>query len=600
MTELTLQRFMRHWTRTEEPKSNQTEAFRAIAANRGALTLEAPTGTGKTEVGITYLRTIAEHADGPVYYLVPNKTLVDQVKAMHPDVKVAYGRNEHECLYYEDESPLPRADEIPCLMLQDCPHRVDQDTGETLVAGVAPCGYYQGKYEAKTATVPVVATMAFFLYNNVFRGDYEPPAAMVIDEAHRVADVVRNILSYEITDNHLSDAVEALLLVDTNLATQVDGFRRKMVALIKKRCSAGRTLLEEDDIQVLLTILRDIDPTESMSAKVKQAIKDGIIDAKEKRETLVQLQRVLHDINLYIRSLEYALPGYAKGGFPLKYVVGFYVAKLQGKERVQYRLEIKSFYVAHTIKRLLSSNTLAYSATIGDGEIFSYETGIKNPFVSLGSDFPAHNTRIYMPTDTPDLAFAKRSKRDLPKTLRTIAKTCKRLSRKDIRSLVVLISNDERERFMRMCVEENVDALTYGNGMPAKEVAARFKAGEGHVLVGTATHYGEGVDLPDGTSPVIFFLRPAYPSPDDPRSVFERNRFGNGVWRLWNWRAVVQALQVRGRNVRSINDRGVTIFVSQQFRKFLRASLPAYLLQAYQGEKTLEACVRDTEKLLAA
>lgn len=169
---------------------------------------------------------------------------------------------------------------------------------------------------------------------------------------------------------------------------------------------------------------------------------------------------------------------------------------------------------------------------------------------------------------------------------------------KKIRSLVVVVSEKERGKFLTLCGEENVNAVSYGNGVPAKEVVARFRDGEGDVLVGTAAHFGEGIDLPRRVAPVIFFLRPAYPRPNDPVTVFEERRFGNKRWLLWNWRVMIEALQVRGRNIRSAEDVGVTFFISQQFRRFLFAALPQWLEPAYRGDSTFDECVEETMKLL--
>ncbi len=149
-----------------------------------------------------------------------------------------------------------------------------------------------------------------------------------------------------------------------------------------------------------------------------------------------------------------------------------------------------------------------------------------------------------------------------------------------------------------LCREEDVDVLTYSGDVSPREAATRFKAGVGSVLLGTSANFGEGLDLPDGMAPVIFLLRPSYPSPRDPLAQFEERRYGGKRWQVWNWRVMIEALQVRGRNVRSADDQGVTIFVSQQFRRFLYASLPTWLRESYRSELTLDDCRRESIELL--
>jgi Rad3-related DNA helicase len=172
-----------------------------------------------------------------------------------------------------------------------------------------------------------------------------------------------------------------------------------------------------------------------------------------------------------------------------------------------------------------------------------------------------------------------------------------------LRSLVVLVSEDERQRFLRMCPEAELnggalEAVSYGKGVTAREAAVRFKDGVGDVLVGTVSQYGEGVDLPNRIAPVIFYLRPAYPNPYEPEAQFEASRYGSRRFAVWNWRVMNDLLQVRGRNIRSVNDEGVTFLISQQFRKFARPTLPKWLLPAYVADKSMEECVDDAMRLL--
>lgn len=256
--------------------------------------------------------------------------------------------------------------------------------------------------------------------------------------------------------------------------------------------------------------------------------------------------------------------------------------------------------MAGLIRKVLSPHTIAFSATIGNPDIFGYETGLKAPFLSLTYGFPAENCRIFMPSDTADLSWNRSTDGSMTRALQRIAKTVKRFADKKIRSLVVTVSNAERDQFLVLAKEEGVKPMSYGNGngLTAKTAAIMFRGGQGDCLVGTAANYAEGVDLPGGIAPVIFFLRPGFPPPRDPATVFEERRFGSARWRLWNWRVMLQALQTRGRNIRSAKDLGVTFFVSQQFRRFVFASLPKWLEKSYRGDGTWDQCVKETEGLL--
>jgi Rad3-related DNA helicase len=567
----------------------QKKALEIIGEKIGRLILELPTGTGKTVIGYVYLKALEKMGMKHLFYVAPTKALVEQVKFLHSDVKIVFGRSEYPCLYYSNEKVT--AEEAPCSFLS-CPHRVNQETGKT-ESGMEPCPYLMATYEAKKGGI-VVCTTAFYLYSQ-FLANWEKAEGVVIDEAHRIAKVVRNCLSYEITDYHLRKIVEILKGIDSETTAILEEFLKTMTEIARHKFNYKPTLLTADEIRELIRILQKID-AEKAREQLKEAIKGKKIDTRSQREFLKKIEIILRDIRRYLTSLGYSLP--TEDRDPLNYICAFCRKDLEGKEKAKYFLFIKSYYVAPIISKILPSYALAYSATIGDPDIFGYETGIKSPFYTFPSSFSDKNTRIFLPTDTPNLAVKGRSRQEPNKILRKIIKACKKFADSDIRSLVVVVSEKERQKFLNFSQEAKLEVLSYGNGFKAKEVVANFKNGQGRVLVGTLANYGDGIDLPDGLSPVIFFLRPGYPSPDDPIVKFEEKRYGAKRWELWTYRVMIEALQVRGRNIRGARDKGVTFFVSQQFRRFLYPKLPDWLKSSYRNELSFDQCVKETIKLL--
>ncbi len=581
--------------RYPEIRDNQRNALDLIQKRNESLTFELPTGSGKTAVGMTFLEWLRQQGKGPLFYIVPTKTLVDQVKEMHPEVSVVYGRNEHPCLYYPDRDLS--ADDIPCSMLKDCAHRVNQDTGETHEAGAVPCPYLLQKYQAKANKKIVVATTAFYLFTQFFNKEWGEVAGLVIDEAHQIARTIRHCLSFEITDYHLKRMVALLERIDKTAAEKLGKFLAAMIKICQFKRSNTPTLLTTDEISELIKELMDID-ADALRNKVGQAVQTRQIDPVEELEVLKRLEIVIRDLNRCLRSLSYAREDEKRRA--LNYVFAYYERGVDQGKYVQYRLYIKAYYVGLIVQRLLSPFTIAYSATIGNPQIFGYETGITFPFFTFPSSFSAKKARIYLPTDTPNLAVKARKKGEPARVLRRIAKACRRFADSGHRSLVVVVSEKERERFIAVCRQEKVTAINYGNGKAAKDAASTFKNGEGDILVGTVSNYGEGIDLPKQIAPVIFFLRPAYPIPGMPETEFEERRFGSRLcWQLRNWREMIRALQVRGRNLRSDEDLGVTFFISQQFGRFLYPSLPDWLTESYRGDMRFEDCINNALQLLA-
>lgn len=576
------------WHKYSQMTPNQKRSFEIISQNL-CPTLELPTGTGKTDIGITWLKALQKKLGAGFYfYIVPNKTLVDQVKRMYQDdtdVKIMYGRNEYQCLYYTDE--YVSAEDAPCSML-DCKHRVCA-MGEVQEKGATSCPYLRARYNAQQGGI-IVSTMAFYVCA-VWFGKWDKPNALVIDEVHKLASETRKTLSYEITCYHLARAIMALGDVVPEETDKLARFAAKMAQIIKEKPSNEQSLLEYPEIEELLDLLENIDDS-VIGAEAKKLAKKA--KDKEQREILKRLESLTRNLKRYYKSLKYSLPEFRKDAKPLNFIYGVGRRKNNGDERCKYRLFVKSYHVVPILNGrygILPELTLSYSATIGEPDILKFKTGIDKPFFSLPSDFPVENAKIFLPTDTPNLAVKERNKREPAAILRKIAKACRRLADKGKRSLVVVVSNAEKEKFLKLCVEEKVAVISYGNGIKPREAAERFKQGEGEVLVGTVANYGEGVDLPKGIAPIIFFLRPGYPNPKDPTAIFEERRFRGMRWRLWNWRVMMELMQVRGRNIRSAHDVGVTILVSQQFRRFVVGALPEWLRGAYKGDLKLEEVI---------
>lgn len=601
---LSIGNLLKAWPYAIHPELRQVQqaGLEIVAERDGRTLLELPTGSGKTAIGLTFLLALAREGLGPLFYVTPTKTQVETIMRRYGSLglRPAFGRHEHQCLYpfkpYAGDTV--RADEIPCLLLTDCPSRVDQETGATYEFGAPRCPYYDQKYEAKQGQI-VVCTTAFYLFTQLFSREWPSPAGLVLDEIHGVAGTVRNLLAYEITDYTLFRAVDLLKGIDVTVSKQLDRFARRMVYIIKSHPASKKNVLDHDEIGQLLDLLEEIDEKPVLK-KLEAAIQKGLIDSPEKLALVRKLEVILREVRHYRSSLKYSLPEGDRE--PLNYTVAYYVEEKPEQDKVQYKLIIKAYYVAPVIRRLLGHRTVGYSATIGDPRVFGYETGITHqrmPFQSFPSTFPEERARLYVPTDVADLRFANRISREPTRTLRRIAKASRQFADHGHRSLVVVVSDHERQKFLNLCVEEGVTAISYGNGTTPRLAASHFKDGNGDVLVGTTANFGEGIDLPDRLAPVIFFLRPGYPNPNDPLAIFEERRHGKGrVWRIRKWRVMLEALQVRGRNIRSEEDRGVTFFMAEHFREIVFPALPEWLKNSYTGDLTFEECIEDALTLL--
>lgn len=588
----TFKEFLANFLRAHsEPRPNQKTVLRFMVSD-DQLIVQAPTGTGKTALGYAFLKThCGKNENG--FYLCPSKTLVDQVVLQYPEIIPMYGRNEYECLYYQDPY---KADEVPCSLLRQCPHRVNLETGETFESGATPCPYLQAKYNSRQSEL-VACTNQYYFFEALARP--ELPHALVIDEVHGWADSIRNMLQYNITDYLLEEFWVLLESVGCHTeAKHIRDFCDFMIETIKRYQSGKRTsLIVDDDLRELLKILLKI-KRERIDAKISAAIKSGKINPKEDRDILNHLDEFTGSLYTYVRSLEFALE--TKQYKPLSYVFGYWDQELVPGKKAQYVLTIRSYAIAGlTRSKLLPKKHLSMSATIGSSvAILRQETGIEGTFIDLVSDFPIENTAIFMPEDVPDLSVKGMSRNDKNKTIRKMLRAVVVGKKKGIRSLIIVVSEEERRKCIEFAKEEGVFVTSYDEAIKPREAIQKFRDGIGDVLIGTEAQYGQGIDLPDGIAGFTFYLRPGYPSPEDPQAQFEEKRFGGQRWALWTWRVILKVLQVRGRTIRSVADKGCIFLMSQQFKRFTFGGLPKWLQPAYKKGLTFDECVQQGIKLL--
>ncbi|OJI06453.1 hypothetical protein BK004_03495 [bacterium CG10_46_32] len=592
---------------------NQEASFNHIAESGLTALIEAPTGSGKTATGYTFLSAIALRArkspqfKGRLVYVAPNKALVGQVQNMHPDVKVALGRNEHTCSYYDG---IHQADEVPCSFLVRsgrCGHYVNQETGATLEFGAEPCSYYQQIYEAKRGIGILACTDAFWLFTHLFNPKQWPqPMGLVLDEVDRLADIVRRCLSYEISDWRIERAINLLEKVGSVQVQYLSSFLRTLNRVVSKKPALEPILLDDEEIRQLFEKVGRIS-ADVIKSDLDAAIASNKVDPMAEREILKQIETLCFDISRYVRSLGYALPNRRGKGderkrdAPLSYAYAYHKSERDAGAHVQNKVVVCSYWVRPLIRKLFGKNTLAYSAFVGDKTILDYEAGVDFPLISLRSQFPASNARLYVPSDSPNLAYNEQDVGDMAKTLRHIAISTRRFAERGFRSLLLTVSNRERELLYVACAElKGLDAISYGSGVTARAAADRFKEGEGDALIGVLSHYGTGLDLPGKIANIVFLLRPNFPPPKDPMAQFEirrAERIKKSHWPVWYWRAYREALNAQGRPIRSADDKGVAFFISQQFKKRLFNILPEHLESAYRSRLTWDQCEKDALKL---
>lgn len=552
--------------------------------NETQIVVEAPTGSGKTAVGYTWLKQKLDMGISPCYYLVPNKTIAmqvyNQIKQWEPDVHIAYGRNEFQCLYYLPDQQFT-AEEVPCSMLTSCAHRVNLENGAVHIPGSDACPYYAMRLRVRNMNL-IICTYAFYRFAVQFNKNERPAGAMVVDEVHGLAQALRSMHSWTISVKVVQRAIDTFSKAGFNDAVvQLQQFQKELITCVQYNRNIKQRLLHDKELETLLHIIEGIDVV-----KITDAVNSMVSKPDHDVELIKTLERLIHDITRYLRMLKYALPDEDHGRL---YALNYMYSCVEGNG-VGGKLILEAYNVKPLIRSMLPAHALCMSATIGNDWAFTAETGIKAPLCRIGSHFPITNRKVYMPVDTPYLSRKKRPPKQPGKILEELAQRTHELAGEGHRSLVLLTSERERISFNEYAEAFGVDLVSYESTQKAKLVASEFREGKGSVLSGTMAQYGEGADFPQGAASFIFILRPGYPNPHDAVVKFEDKRYGRNKWAIWQWRVILKALQACGRNIRTEEDKGVAIFISQQFNGFLWGALPEWLKPAFVQGKTLNEC----------
>ncbi|MBI2482819.1 hypothetical protein HYV74_01415 [Candidatus Uhrbacteria bacterium] len=597
-------------------RPEQQELLAAITATPESITIEGPTGLGKTDVAMSVLRaraaTVAQELRDrqatnpaarphPRWYCTPTKNEVEQIQHRFPEVRVIYGRNEYPCAYYHARGMPLAADAVPCATLRKqhcCPHAIVPETGLPEDPHAEPCAYLAAKHAAKSGGI-VVTTTAFFLTSSLLARDWETPDTVVMDEADQLADIASQLFATHITDSALLQILA--LLERINDAHHADLFRT-FLDILQRHTSRtpGESKILEPTQTIALIQLLERAHYPHLHERIQTAMRSGVLDPVQQQSELRILEDLTRNILRYLRHLRFAVGDADRGPRNLAFA---YAVRERADGTMVCRLVIEPYLVNGLIRAAVGDHVLAMSATIGDGTYFGYETGLTAPVYRVArSPFPIHHRRIYLPIDTPDLAHRAQERNTLRDAVIRILDCCAKFRARGHRALIVTMSNAERDHFVRRAPDAGLTLISYGNGVTARNALERFVQGEGDVLVGTSAQFATGIDLPKQIAPIIVALRPKYSNPHDPRAQFEElQRLSKGKrFARERYRATKNALQVSGRNWRTPESVGITIFYSRQFRDLFPQGLPRWLEPAYVSTRTLDQIVEEACVLLDA
>jgi Rad3-related DNA helicase len=512
------------------------EVRRAFAEGYETVIIQAPTGTGKTLLG-RYI------ADGYPSTLVgvPTRALQDQyseelLKTNH--VAILKGKANYECTQFEDRT----AENAPCQNSGSKQARICQTNG--------CCPYIEAKQEAIEQNIAVLSFGGLLCWAHFSPETFGSRELRIIDEAHKIEDIIRDHFSTEISEHDLrqmfgKNGKKLPPMPHTGGREELLNYLRDCAAVAFTRLQEILEIYEEDTFAALYErslmepdLRRNFDPVMKFKTAVDELFK-----------------RFTTDEGAYTVSLE---------------------NKADKKGILHPTIVIKPIHLEALVKEyVLGPRNVFMSATLVGVHSWAKSLGITNyKFIDIPSSFPAKNRRAFFtPIGSLSKANIQSTMADGIKMVRKIAERPELINEKGLihtpsyaftKMLADAMMHDPRYIFSTekwnaaRCLEDHV------------------RSSEPTILVGPS--FTEGIDLKNDLCRFIIIWKCSYGNPTDPLV-----RLKVSEDKTWDVRRFLSAfVQQMGRGVRSKEDWAVSYIFDENLRKEVRKHqelLPKYVLE---------------------
>ena len=448
-------------------RPNQYEAIEAIAnSNNFAYLLDAPTGVGKSLIGIathkmTKKRTI---------YITRTKQLQDQLLNDFPEiVKTVKGRENYPC---------SKALKGLSITAAEC---TNTKSNPCELKGV--CEYYSAKAEALASPI-VVLNSSYYLTEVNGPAYFDGAELLIIDEVDSIEGDLMGYIQLEINEGQLKRLGIDPPLKPNELQSWAEWLTDTKPAL-NARISSLRKVLEETDIRYWT-------PKELGMAK-----------------TLTRLERLRDKVNFLNNEFN-----------EVNWIFGY------KEEKGEWQCSFKPIMVDRYSERFLwkhCRSVLGMSATILVPETVARDIGLEDyEYSSLTSPFPVENRRIYY---CPVANLTKRTmNEELPKLLLGVNNILNKYPEDKILIHTVsykirdyLLENLPKERIVTHSREDRADKLT------------EFKESS-RPLVMLSPSFDRGVNLPNDECRVIIICKIPYLDLGDAQTQKRVKLIGGWQW----------------------------------------------------------------------
>lgn len=543
----------------DEFREGQQECIEAVlnAFNKGKrfVILEAPTGSGKSVIGMTVAKFFANS-----FYLTIQKILQDQLAKdfESPTIKSLKGRNAYDCDYwakfeakYKDDPVRMRKMEQdlknPKIQETKMARRLPCSEGVCLVMGgkskcelcfpkdafgnkTTNCPYYMALNDA-LASQTAIMNFHSFLYQTTVSQKFQPRELLIIDEGHNSEPQLMNFVSLSLNDKMLQK-------------------------------EAGVTIPKLDHAEEYAQFFAGIKLHDILAEQIRYLrYANKIKEAEDWKQTLLQYK-------IFLDSVE----------------SGNWIPKFERKKG-HNKVTLKPIFVDKHANDYLfkyADRVLIMSATILSPKVMYESLGIEpNEAYAyrMKNRFPVENRPIFF-TPVGSMSYREKEKTK-PKMVKAVNDICENYSNK--RGIIHTHNFEIAEHLIENCAPNVRKRFLFQKNYYNKdELLKEHTSRDDGIIVAPAMH--EGLDLKGELSRFQIICKVPFPGLGDNDQLKARMSLSP---EYYDWLTALKLVQSYGRSIRSEDDQADTFILDSNFeffRKKAKKQLPGWFKEAINSD----------------
>lgn len=542
----------------------------AYLSGKTAFILEAPTGVGKSIIGVIVVETIKrymKYKNCVGYILTSSKMLQDQMDRdknnFHIRWAVLKGQANYECRV-NGKTFLER----------DCKDYSIPKAIETMNCAQS-CGYIQARLAAMSQDVAILSyaywlTSMNFVYEKI--GEYAPFRTRhitVFDECHMLSDVVQGMFQQTINDGIIKKfTLMHDLLLQCGVAEEPIMWSLSNIEQLKIQI---KKLVEEKiSIAVMFERLQEFEELVGKFVKVYHGVCNKYLpkDPKEWIAPQRKLDNMTEGMHNFWMSLRYFI---SQNEAYQEYIVKTYQKDKMGVVTMTLRSLREQDLIREHVHKYCDFQ-LFMSATVGDADVFARNNGIDDyECMYIESKFDYSQSPIY--NVNPPIAMSMKYKnQNMQELLYRIVELCERHGQE--RGLIHT-GNFEIARNLKEFIWEHCNTprrfLFYNDSFQKQEAIKKLQRTHDGILVGPSLT--EGLDLKDDWCRFMILAKVPYPMLD------EYNSKKMKLMPDWyGWKTSTTIIQSLGRGIRHQKDWCVSYLMDSCFNLiFQKQRIPRYI-----------------------